>query len=158
MPALIDLHCHSTVSDGLLSPQDLVEYAAGRGVKVLGLTDHDDLGGLAQAREAAKKHQIAFVDGVEISVTWKKRTLHIVGLKINPENEALKQALSKVRVGREERAKEIAYGLEKAGIEAAYEGAKQFSKQSVMTRSHFAQYLVEAGHAKNVNIFFGFAG
>jgi hypothetical protein len=154
MPALIDLHCHSTVSDGLLSPQDLVEYAAGRGVKVLGLTDHDDLGGLVQAREAAKKHQIAFVDGVEISVTWKKRTLHIVGLKINPENEALKLALSKVRVGREERAREIAYGLEKAGIEGAYEGAKEFSKQSIMTRSHFAQYLVGAGHAKNVKSVF----
>jgi 3',5'-nucleoside bisphosphate phosphatase len=154
MPALIDLHCHSTVSDGLLAPQDLVAYAAGRGVRVLGLTDHDDLGGLVEAREAAEKHDIAFVDGVEISVTWKKRTLHIVGLKINPDDAALKQALSYVRVGREERAKEMAYGLEKVGIEGAFEGAKKFSKQSIMTRSHFAQFLVEAGYAKNVKSVF----
>jgi len=154
MPALIDLHCHSTVSDGLLAPQDLVAYAAGRGVKVLGLTDHDDLGGLTEAREAAEKHNIAFIDGVEISVTWKKRTLHIVGLKINPQDNALKQALNLVRVGREERAKEMAFGLEKVGIEGAFEGAKEIAKQSIMTRSHFAQFLVDAGHAKNVKSVF----
>lgn len=154
MPALIDLHCHSTISDGLLPPQDLVAHAAQRGVKVLGLTDHDDLGGLAMAAEAAKLHDIAFINGVEISVTWKRRTLHIVGLKINPENAALMTALAKVRIGREERAIEMAAGLAKAGIAGAYEGAKTFAKQSIMTRSHFAQYLVQAGHAKNVKSVF----
>lgn len=154
MPALIDLHCHSTISDGLLPPQDLVAHAAQRGVKVLGLTDHDDLGGLALAAEAAKQHDIAFINGVEISVTWKRRTLHIVGLKINPENTALMTALAQVRIGREERALEMAAGLAKAGIHGAYEGAKTFAKQSIMTRSHFAQYLVQAGHAKNVKSVF----
>ena len=79
MPATIDLHCHSTISDGLYSPQDLVAYAAKRGVKVLALTDHDDMGGLETARKAALLHGIQFINGVEISVTWKKRTLHIVG-------------------------------------------------------------------------------
>lgn len=154
MPALIDLHCHSTVSDGLLPPQDLVAHAASRGVKVLGLTDHDDLGGLATARQAASEHGIHFINGVEISVTWKRRTLHIVGLKVDAENHSLKTALAKVRTARDARAKEIASGLQKVGIEGAYEGAQKFAKQSIMTRSHFAQFLVEAGHAKNVKSVF----
>ena len=154
MAALIDLHCHSTISDGLLPPEALVAHAASRGVKVLGLTDHDDLGGLAIAREAAKQHDIAFVNGVEISVTWKRRTLHIVGLKVDAENPALKNALAGVRSARDSRAREIAAGLEKVGIMGAYEGAQKFAKQSIMTRSHFAQFLVEAGHAKNVKTVF----
>jgi 3',5'-nucleoside bisphosphate phosphatase len=154
MAALIDLHCHSTISDGLLAPEALVAHAASRGVKVLGLTDHDDLGGLAIAREAARQHGIAFVNGVEISVTWKRRTLHIVGLKVDAENQALKSALAEVRTARDMRAREISAGLEKVGIEGAYEGAQKFSKQSIMTRSHFAQFLVEAGHAKNVKTVF----
>lgn len=154
MAALIDLHCHSTISDGLLAPEALVSHAASRGVKVLGLTDHDDLGGLAIAREAARQHGIAFVNGVEISVTWKRRTLHIVGLKVDAENQALKSALAEVRTARDMRAREISAGLEKVGIEGAYEGAQKFSKQSIMTRSHFAQFLVEAGHAKNVKTVF----
>jgi len=154
MSALIDLHCHSTVSDGLLPPQELVAHAASRGVKVLGLTDHDDLGGLAEARLASNDHGIAFINGVEISVTWKRRTLHIVGLKVDAENLALNNALAEVRTARDGRAREIASGLEKVGIVDAYEGAKTFSKQSIMTRSHFAQYLVQAGHAKNVKTVF----
>src|SRR5688500_8808137 len=107
MAALFDLHCHSTVSDGLLSPSDLVAHAAKRGVKVLALTDHDDLGGLQAASEAALEHGIQFVNGVEISVTWKRRTLHIVGLKVDADNVALKAALDKVRTGRDERAQQM---------------------------------------------------
>ena len=95
MAALFDLHCHSTVSDGLLAPQDLVAHAAKQGVKVLALTDHDDLGGLQIAREAAKSHDIEFVNGVEISVSWKKRTLHIVGLRFDEQNADLQTALKK---------------------------------------------------------------
>ena len=154
MPAKIDLHCHSTVSDGLLSPADLVAHAAKSGVKVLALTDHDDVSGLAAARQAATEHGIHFVNGVEISATWKKRTLHIVGLKFDAENVALKTALDKVRIGRDERAKEMAVGLAKAGIGGAYEGAKAIAKQSILTRSHFAQFLAKNGHAKDVKSVF----
>ena len=154
MPAKIDLHCHSTVSDGLLSPADLVAHAAKSGVKVLALTDHDDVSGLAAARQAAAEHGIHFVNGVEISATWKKRTLHIVGLKFDAENVALKTALDKVRIGRDERAKEMAVGLAKAGIGGAYEGAKAIAKQSILTRSHFAQFLAKNGHAKDVKSVF----
>ena len=154
MLAKIDLHCHSTVSDGLLSPADLVAHAAKSGVKVLALTDHDDVSGLAAARQAATEHGIHFVNGVEISATWKKRTLHIVGLKFEAENVALKTALDKVRIGRDERAKEMAVGLAKAGIGGAYEGAKAIAKQSILTRSHFAQFLAKNGHAKDVKSVF----
>lgn len=154
MLAKIDLHCHSTVSDGLLSPADLLAHAAKSGVKVLALTDHDDVSGLAAARQAAAEHGIHFVNGVEISATWKKRTLHIVGLKFDAENVALKIALDKVRIGRDERAKEMAVGLAKAGIGGAYEGAKAIAKQSILTRSHFAQFLAKNGHAKDVKSVF----
>ena len=149
MPAKIDLHCHSTVSDGLLSPQDLVAHAAKSGVKVLALTDHDDVSGLAAARQAAAEHGIHFVNGVEISATWKKRTLHIVGLKFDADNLALKTALDLVRIGRDERAQQMSIGLAKAGISGAYEGAKAIAKQSILTRSHFAQFLAQNGHAKD---------
>jgi 3',5'-nucleoside bisphosphate phosphatase len=154
MAAVFDLHCHSTVSDGLLSPQDLVANAAKSGVKVLALTDHDDVGGLALAREAAKQHGIAFVNGVEISVTWKKRTLHIVGLKFDADNAALKAALADVKIGRDVRAQEMGAALAKSGIDGAYEGAKKIANNSIITRSHFAQFLVNAGHVKDVKTVF----
>ncbi len=154
MSAKIDLHCHSTISDGLLSPADLVSHAAASGLKVLALTDHDDVSGLAAARLAAAQHDIYFVNGVEISVTWKKRTLHIVGLKFDAENAALKIALNKVRHTRDVRAQEMAVGLANAGIIGAYEGAKAIAKQSILTRSHFAQFLAQAGHAKDVKSVF----
>ena len=149
MTALFDLHCHSTVSDGLLSPKDLVAYAAKQGVKVLALTDHDDIAGLQDAREAAKEHGIQFVNGVEISVTWKKRTLHIVGLKIDAENAALKAAFESVRRGRDLRAHEMGADLARVGIHGAYEGAKALAGNSIITRTHFALFLVESGHAKD---------
>jgi predicted metal-dependent phosphoesterase TrpH len=149
MTALFDLHCHSTVSDGLLSPKDLVAYAAKQGVKVLALTDHDDLAGLAEAREAANQHGIQFVNGVEISVTWRKRTLHIVGLKVDPNNAALKFAFEAVRIGRDTRAREMSADLTKMRIHGAYEGAKALAGNSIITRTHFARFLVENGHAKD---------
>lgn len=154
MAAQIDLHCHSTISDGLLAPQEIVALAAKSGIKVMALTDHDDITGLHIARIAAIENGIHFVNGVEISVTWKKRTLHIVGLKFDAENEALKNALAAVRIGRAERAVQMSEGLVKAGIAGAYEGAKEIAKQSILTRSHFAQFLVKNGYAKDVKSVF----
>lgn len=154
MSLQIDLHCHSTVSDGLLSPEALVAHAAQQGVQVLALTDHDNLGGLALARQAANVHGIAFVDGVEISVTWKKRTIHIVGLKIDPNNQQLNQTLNQVKIDRETRAKEMGEGLAKVGIHGAYEGAQAIAKQNIITRVHFARFLVENGHAKDTKSVF----
>lgn len=149
MPLNFDLHAHSNVSDGLLSPADLVAYAAKQGVDVLALTDHDDVSGLAEAQAAATAHNIAFINGVEISVTWKKRTLHIVGLNIDPDNVALKNALALVRIARDKRAQQMGEGLAKAGIADAYQGAKRIAQQSIITRVHFARYLVEQGLVKD---------
>ena len=154
MPATIDLHCHSTISDGLYSPEELVAYAHEQGVKVLALTDHDDMGGLSRARRAAEQHGMQFINGVEISVTWKKRTLHIVGLKVNPDYAPLKAALDAVKQGRLDRAKLMAEGLEKVGIEGSFEGAQAIADNSIMTRSHFARFLVEAGYVKDVKTVF----
>ncbi|MGB4813063.1 MAG: 3',5'-nucleoside bisphosphate phosphatase [Methylophilaceae bacterium] len=154
MSLQIDLHCHSTISDGLLSPQELVAYAANQGVKVLALTDHDNVGGLKLAKQTANSLGIQFINGVEISVTWKKRTLHIVGLKIDPENIALNQALNQVYADRDARAKEMGEGLAKVGIHDAYAGAKAIAKQNVITRVHFARFLVEKGHAKDTKSVF----
>ncbi len=154
MSQQIDLHCHSTISDGLLSPQDLVAHAASHGIKVLALTDHDDVRGLSIARKTAQLYDLQLINGVEISVTWKKRTLHIVGLKIDPENPALNHALNQVHLDRDMRAQQMGESLAKAGILGAYEGAKAIAKQSIITRIHFARYLVENGHAKDTKSVF----
>lgn len=154
MSATIDLHCHSNISDGTYPPEELVAYAHQQGVKVLALTDHDDVGGLDVARAAAEARDMQFINGVEISVTWKKRTLHIVGLKVNPDYAPLKNALDAVRIGRFNRAKRIAADLERVGIEGSFEGAQRLAGNSIITRSHFARFIVEAGYAKNVKTVF----
>lgn len=154
MPASIDLHCHSTISDGLYPPEQLVAHAHKQGVKVLALTDHDDMSGLGTARLAAERLGMKFINGVEISVTWKKRTLHIVGLKVDPSYTPLKTALDAVRQGRLDRAKLMAEGLEKVGISGSLEGAQAIAGTSIITRSHFARFLVESGHVNNVKTVF----
>lgn len=151
---MIDLHSHSNVSDGLFTPAELVEHAASHGVRVLALTDHDDIDGLADARQAAALHGIQLVNGVEISVTWKKRTLHIVGLNIDPDNQDLRTGLAQVRQSRLERAKQMAIGLEKAGIHGSFEAASSYAEQSILTRMHFARFLVERQYAKDAKSVF----
>lgn len=150
-----DLHCHSNISDGTLSPSDLVERAEGRGVKVLALTDHDDVAGLDEARTVATGLGMRFINGVEISVTWRAHTLHIVGLQITPGHAELVEGLRKVRSGRGERAKKMSDALAKAGIGGVLEGAYQFAGNANMIgRTHFARYLVAAGHCKDVKSVF----
>ena len=118
----IDLHCHSTISDGLLTPAQLVERAALRGVETLALTDHDDIAGLTEARQTADAKNITFINGVEISVSWRGRTLHIVGLDIDPEYTPLIEGLTAIRAGRSQRAANIAAELEKVGIHGSLDG------------------------------------
>jgi len=154
MPSPIDLHSHSTVSDGTLTPAQLVGYAAIRGVKVLALTDHDDVGGLAEADEAAREAGIRLIHGVEISVTWHGRTIHVVGLKITPDHAPLLAGLEGIRAGRELRAEAMAAGLESYGIQGSLEGARRYATRGIIGRTHFARYLVEQGHAKDVGAVF----
>jgi len=150
-----DLHCHSNISDGTLTPTELVQRAAERGVKVLALTDHDDVDGLDEARAAAVQHGMAFVNGVEISVTWRKHTLHIVGLAVDPSYPPLVQGLLQVRSGRGERAQKMADELAKVGIGGVLQGAYKFTNNpNMIGRTHFARYLVESGHCKDVKSVF----
>lgn len=146
-----DLHCHSTVSDGTLTPTALVERAAVRGVNVLALTDHDETAGLAEARLAAASVGLEFIDGTELSVSWRDLTLHIVGLGIDPDSPSLVEGMRVIRSGRLGRARLIGESLERAGIPGAFEGAARFAaNEQLLSRTHFARFLVEAGHVKHV--------
>jgi len=150
MPSPIDLHSHSTVSDGLLTPGELVRHAAAQGVQVLALTDHDDVAGLEEAAGAAASAGIKLVNGVEISVTWNGRTLHIVGLRIDPGYAPLKNGLDNLRAGRRTRAEGMAAGLDKVGIRGSLEGAYVYATRGIISRTHFARFLVGMGHAANI--------
>lgn len=142
----VDLHCHSNVSDGVLAPAAVAAYARKSGVDVWALTDHDEVGGIKAARTAARDLGMRFVPGVEISVTWANETVHIVGLQIDEDNRALIGGLAATRNGREARGREIAAQLEQAGIPGAYEGALNYvGNPDLMSRTHFARYLVEIG-------------
>jgi len=151
----IDLHSHSTHSDGLLRPRELVGRAAARGVKVLALTDHDDTGGLAEARSAAAECGIRLVNGVEISVTWGGQTVHVLGLGIDPGHAGLASGLAHLREGRRGRAEMIAGGLKKIGVEGSLEGARAYvTNPELVGRAHFARFLVERGYARDVSSVF----
>lgn len=151
-----DLHCHSTVSDGLLAPAELVRRAKDNGVELLALTDHDELDGLAAARATADDIGLRFVDGVEVSISWvDDQTVHIVGLDVDPTNAALAAGLQRVRSGRDSRAALMAAELDKAGIHGAYEGAlRHAGNPALVGRAHFARYIVEQGHATDVKSVF----
>lgn len=150
-----DLHSHSTFSDGTLAPACLIERAARRGVAVLALTDHDDTGGLAAARLAAAEHGIRLIDGVEISVTWRGRTIHIVGLGIDPANATLQTGLAATRGGRIERARKMAAALDSLGITGSFEGVQRFADNPRMIgRTHFARFLQQQGVVKDIKTAF----
>ena len=151
-----DLHCHSTVSDGLLSPGDLARRAKANGVELWALTDHDEIGGLAEARAVAAEVGLPFVNGVEVSVSWgEDQTVHIVGLGFDDGYRPLVDGLATVRGGRDSRAQRMAAELDKVGIHGAYEGALKYAgNPALISRSHFARYIVELGHAKEVKSVF----
>lgn len=124
--------------------------AAEAGVEVLALTDHDTLAGIGEAQEAAQQHAIRLIPGVEISVTWQGATVHILGLDVNPECDALQQGLVGLREFRDWRAEEIGRKLDKAGIGGAFEGACALSAGKLVSRTHFARFLVAGGYARDV--------
>ena len=141
-----DLHSHSTVSDGTLAPEAVAERAAQGGVQLWALTDHDEVSGQQRAREAALDLGMAWVGGVEVSVSFAGETVHIVGLGIDPAHEALRAGLAATRAGRRERARQMAAGLAQAGIAGAFEGAlRHAGNPDLVSRTHFARYLVERG-------------
>jgi predicted metal-dependent phosphoesterase TrpH len=150
-----DLHSHSTASDGFYSPTDLVQRAATAGVKVLSLTDHDTTAGLPEADIAAQGAGIRLVPGVEISVTWEKKTLHVVGLNIDIQHASLQAGLSQLEQVRADRAMEMGDRLEKAGIPGIFEEAQAMVGEGMITRTHFAHCLARRGLAADVRDVFG---
>ncbi|GAB4172806.1 MAG: PHP domain-containing protein [Rhodocyclaceae bacterium] len=147
----VDLHCHSSHSDGVLHAADLVRRAAGNGVELLALTDHDEMAGLAAARMEARRCAVRFVSGVEISVTWHETTIHVVGLALDSTNAPLAAGLAGIRAGRIERARAIADALTRIGFEGALEGASRHAGEGgLIGRTHFARFLVERKAAADV--------
>lgn len=145
-PRNFDFHCHSTVSDGLLPPADVVARAAARGVSHLALTDHDDIDGLAAARQAAAELDLVFVNGVEISIEWENHPIHVVGLGFDAQHPALLAGLAAVRSGRVERARRMGEAFAAIGIPGVFEGAMRHAGNPLLiSRAHFARHLVEIG-------------
>jgi predicted metal-dependent phosphoesterase TrpH len=147
-----DLHCHSVVSDGTLTPEALAQRASANGVELWALTDHDEIGGQQRAAAAAKSVGMKYLTGTEISVTFIGQTVHIVGLGFDADNVTLRDGLHQTRGGRTERAMEMSDGLAKVGIQGAYEGALKFvGNPELISRTHFARFLVESGVCKETN-------
>ena len=141
-----DLHCHSVVSDGTLTPEALAERAKTNGVELWALTDHDEIGGQQRAAAAARTHGLPYLTGTEISVTFAGETVHIVGLGFDIDNAAIQHGLRNTRGGREQRALEMSESLAKVGIHGAFEGALKFvGNPELISRTHFARFLVESG-------------
>jgi len=147
-----DLHCHSVVSDGTLTPEALAARAKANGVQLWAITDHDEIGGQERAMAAAKALDMKYLTGVEISITFAGKTVHIVGLGFDHTHTDLVQGLRNTRGGRAERAKEMSEGLAKVGIHGAYEGALKFAgNHELISRTHFARFLVESGVCKDTS-------
>ncbi len=145
-----DLHCHSVVSDGTLTPEQLAQRARANGVELWALTDHDEVGGQHRALAAARAQGMKYLTGTEISVTFAGHTVHIVGLGFDPDHPALVQGLHATRGGREARAQEMADQLAQVGIAGAFEGAlKYVGNPELISRTHFARYLVEIGACRD---------
>ncbi|MCE1250089.1 MAG: PHP domain-containing protein [Comamonadaceae bacterium] len=147
-----DLHCHSVVSDGTLTPEQLAARAHANGVQLWALTDHDEIGGQQRAAAAARALGLPYLTGVEISVTFIGTTVHIVGLGFDASDTALAQGLAATRGGRGARAQEMAAQLAAAGIAGAYEGALRYvGNPELISRTHFARYLVEISACQDTN-------
>jgi 3',5'-nucleoside bisphosphate phosphatase len=149
MTARYDLHCHSLASDGTLTPAGLVQAASDAGIEVLALTDHDTTDGIREAAAAAVAG-LRLVPGAEISITWQSQTIHVLGLGIDPGCDELQAGLAQLREFRDWRAEEIGRRLARAGIGGAWTGARALAQGRIVSRTHFAQYLVEQGHAPSV--------
>ena len=147
-----DLHCYSVVSDGTITPEDLAARAKANGVELWALTDHDEIGGQHRAAAAARAQGMAYLTGVEISVTFADTTVHIVGLGFDPDDARLAEGLVATRGGRGERARDMAQQLAQAGIPGAYEGALKFvGNPALISRTHFARFLVESGVCRDTS-------
>lgn len=145
----IDLHCHSNFSDGTLSPKDLITRAQSKQLSHLALTDHDTTAGLSEAAIYAKTSHLTLINGIELSTTWNNRCFHIVGVNIDPDSSSLQNGILSLSHTRLERAKKIALKLTKRGIPGAMDYVLSKAGHGMITRSHFAQYLLDTNHVNS---------
>ena len=150
----VDLHNHSYYSDGALSPREVVRLASRAGCDLFSLTDHDTTNGLVEAKLEADKLGLNLVNGVEISAFWRNSAIHIVGLGIDIDNDMLQTGLAFNQAIRKERAEKIALGLWRSGIKDALEKAQKISVGHMLTRTHFAQMLIQEGYCKDMKSVF----
>ena len=152
----IDLHSHTTVSDGRMSPTELVERAVSFDVKVLAITDHDTVAGLVEAHQAIKEKALPvhLIDGIEISTLWSNKDIHVVGLNVDVNHPELIALIEQQAERRDSRARKMAERLEKAGYAGALEGAVALANGGSLTRAHFGKWLVDQGHAKTMQAVF----
>lgn len=150
MNAVYDLHCHSTASDGALTPAGLVQRARQQGVDYLALTDHDTTAGLVEAQSSAKTFNINLIPGIELSASWSHQCIHIVGLNIDPQYPPLCDGIGKLQSQRVERAKKIAGKLEKKKIPGAFDAVSRLAGKGMITRTHFAEFLLSQNHVSTL--------
>ena len=149
-----DLHNHSYYSDGVLSPTEVVKLASQAECDLFSLTDHDTTDGIAEAQLEADKVSLNLVNGVEVSALWRNMTIHILGLGIDVNNDILQAGLAHNQKLRKERAEKIALGLWRSGVKDALEKTQSFSKTDMLTRTHFAQMLINEGYCKDMKAVF----
>ena len=147
----VDLHMHSTASDGVVTPCDLVERGLANQLQLMALTDHDTIDGLDQARQAAKDCRVGFLNGVEVSVSWGGETLHLVGLGFDPLRGALAVNLKALQLSRRERASAMDAGLQAHGLPSVLDDAMAYAgNPNLIGRTHFARALVARGVCHHV--------
>ena len=150
-----DLHMHSTFSDGVEEPEELVIRAKNNGVELISLTDHDETGGLERMKAAAAQHGLQFVNGVEISADYGEVSIHVVGLDFDPEDEMLQALLGRIRANRFERAVQMAEKLERLGMKGVWEGVLEIvTNPRLIGRPHFAAWLAQNGYVEDYNAAF----
>lgn len=150
---VVDLHTHTTASDGSLSPLELVSRAREKGVTLLSVTDHDTVDAYQELRDVDLPG-IQLVPGIELSCQWSGVNIHVLGLGIDPDDAGLTEQLQRQRQRRSERAELIAQRLEKLGIKDCYAGASRLAEGRAIGRPDFARYMVEAGYVDSMNAAF----
>jgi len=151
MQFVYDLHTHSTASDGAYTPTELVWRATAAGVTHLALTDHDSTEGIREAQAAAKDCKtIQLIPAVEISVSWHDKSVHIVGLHVDTLCATFREGLGRLQTIRLARAQEMGKRLAQQGMQGAFEAARELAGTGMITRTHFARYMVQLGLAASV--------
>ena len=148
--AFVDLHVHTTCSDGTLTPEEVVQKAAKEGIQVLAITDHDEVEGIQRAKKEAKKHKIRIVSGIECSTDFQGGNLHILGLNVNPSEKSLKQLVLRCQIGRIDKIKKSLELLKNLGINLSFEDVEKYSPFGAMGRPHIARAMMENGYVSSV--------